>query len=61
MFGHELNLAASNVHNILPNTTGAVSPLASGVEIHPIDDRVDAAVEDGGEENDVLNQAWDYL
>ena len=49
------------MHIILPNPAAIVSPLAPGVEIHPVDDRVDAAVEDGGQVDDVLDQAWDHL
>ena len=40
-------------HFALPDPASVVSPLAAGVEIHPVDDRVDAAVEDGGQVDDV--------
>ena len=38
-----------------------MSPLGPSVEIHPVDDRVDAAVEDGGQVDDVLHQARHHL
>ena len=46
---------------LLPNPAGVVIPLGAGVEIHLVDDRIDAAVEDGGQIDDVLDQAWDHL
>ena len=36
-------------------------PLGPGVRVHPVDDRVDAAVEDGGQVDDVLHQARHHL
>ena len=47
--------------SFLPNPAGIVSPLRPGVEIHPVNDRVDAAVEDGGQVDDVLHKAWHQL
>ena len=46
---------------LLPKPASVVIPLGAGVEIHPVDDRVDAAIEDGGQVDDVLDQAWDHL
>ena len=45
----------------LPDPASVVSPLGAGVEIHPVDDRVYAAVEDGGQVDDVLDKARDHL
>ena len=50
--------AKNQMHvHILPHPAGIVSPLGPGVKIHPVYDRVDAAVEDGGQVDDVLHQA----
>lgn len=47
--------------HILPHPAGIISPLGPSVEVHPVYDRVDAAVEDGGQVDDVLHQARHQL
>ena len=56
-------MITENVINvkILPHPAGIMSLLGPGVEVHAVDDRVDAAVEDSGQVDDVLNQARHHL